>query len=366
MEFCEGCGLPAFIGWEHNWEGNGVISLARSPANRMVFFESETIDGVIAGIERLVGVPVGHVVIESRARETRRYMERILGKEGVLREAEREDLPREERKRLLARAREISVSMMDIGKSYGYGEGRLGPGWERGDPHPWREEIYAHPYSVYFAAADLLATVEVFEGREMWVGYEEIGDGLYSFRAYPSGHPVELKERLQRKKRYQFKKGDIAFERCQTCGVPLEVSRHEWDMSRGLVINPETGRRMALFGPLAMEAVLQDLEAELGEVITDTVVEAMRRYIREAWSDEEWWRDADTFRRMIGVRGMGNLARFEGTRSGLSLTIENSALHFMMVGIVQALVEMAYRAEGSQVEWSLEDDGDLKISVRLG
>lgn len=333
--------------------------------NRMVFFESETIDGVIRGIEELIGMPVGHIVIESRARETRRYMQRLIGEEGRFREAVEGDSNPEERERIMARARAISVSMMDIGRAYGYGDGRLGRTWEAEDPYPWREELYIRPYSVYFAAADLLGTVEVFENREMWVEYEETEDGLFSFRAFPAAHPLELKERLQRRKKHAFKPGDIEYERCEVCAVPLEISRHNWDMEQGVITNPETGRRMALFGPLAMEAVFDDLEAELGEIIPETVIEAMRRYIRDAWSNEEWWRDAETFRRMIGVRGMGNMTRFEGRRSGLSLTIENSALHLMMVGTVQALVEMAYRVDRSQVEWSLADDGDLKISVRI-
>lgn len=84
MEVCDGCGVPLIIGREHRWEPNGVISLVRSPTNRMVFFESEAIDGMIGGIERLIGRPVSHIVIESRARETRRYMERLLGEEGRL------------------------------------------------------------------------------------------------------------------------------------------------------------------------------------------------------------------------------------------------------------------------------------------
>lgn len=162
-----------------------------------------------------------------------------------------------------------------------------------------------------------------------------------------------------------WQSGNIEYERCEFCNVPLDVSRYHWDIARGVITNPETGRRMALFGPLATEAVLQDLEAELGEAIPETVVEAMRRYIRVAWSDEEWWRDAETFRRMIGVRGMGNLTHFHGTRKGLSLAVQNSTLHLMMVGTVQALVEMAYRADASRVEWSLGEDGDLEISVHL-
>jgi hypothetical protein len=36
-----------------------------------------------------------------------------------------------------------------------------------------------------------------------------------------------------------------------------------------------------------------------------------------------------------------------------------------MIGTVQALVEMAYRAESSSVEWELSEDGDLNLSIKV-
>ncbi len=38
IERCGTCGIPAMIGRELNWEGNGVISLANSPRDRMALF----------------------------------------------------------------------------------------------------------------------------------------------------------------------------------------------------------------------------------------------------------------------------------------------------------------------------------------
>ena len=76
IETCGICGVPLIVSNGLNWEGNGVISLKNSPKNRMVFFECQPIDQLFKGIEELVGVPLEHIVIESRGRETRRFIER--------------------------------------------------------------------------------------------------------------------------------------------------------------------------------------------------------------------------------------------------------------------------------------------------
>jgi hypothetical protein len=68
---------------------------------------------------------------------------------------------------------------------------------------------------------------------------------------------------------------------------------------------------------------------------------------------------------MIAVRGVGNLTHFEGDRQGLTLTIQNSCLHLLMVGAIQALVEMAYGVEDSNYEWDLADDGDLTVTIKV-
>lgn len=364
MKRCASCGVPELIGKAHRWESNGVISLVLSPQNRMIFFESETIDKVFRGIEELIGVPIEHIIIESRSRETKRYVERIHPSETKLMGRNITDLSDEERRRLLVKIRETFQNIIDIGQVYGYGFRSLGEVWESGDHHPWRVTTIKEPYSVFFSAADSLGSAEVTEGIEMWVKYEETEKDTYRIEVFPAPHPLGLKERLKRK-RYQFKPGDIAYENCPECGVPREISRFIWVPERGIILNPDNDRRMAFFGPLGVDSILDDLEAELGESIPATVVEAMRKYIREAWTVEEWMKDAVTFRKMIALHGLGNLTSFQRDRRHLTLVIENSTLHLPMVGAVQALVEMAYRAESSTVEWELAEDGDLTVTVKV-
>ena len=122
---------------------------------------------------------------------------------------------------------------------------------------------------------------------------------------------------------------------------------------------------MAVFGPYSLDSVFDDLGEELGEAIPETVIEAQRRYIKKAWSKDEWKRGAPDFKRLLALRGLGYLTGFEGDRGHLEVRISNSCLHLPMVGIVQALVEMVYGVEHSDCAWELFDDGDLTVSIRL-
>lgn len=373
VKTCGKCGVPSIVGNGLAWEGNGVISLSNSSTNRMVFFESQPIDQLFRGIDELIGMPIEHVVIESRRRETRRYIERAFPPEirrvmegrGGRVEGEGLGLPPDEQKLLLGTMKSVTRSIIDISIAYGYGDQRMGDGWDRGDDFPWRTQVIAHPYSILFITADNLGSVEAFEAADMRVGYKEIGPDTYQIDVYPGPHPVELAERLKRK-RYDFKPGDIEYERCEECGVPLVVSYRRWDTANGTITDPETGRSMAIFGPFAVDSTFEDLEAELGDAIPATIIEAQRRYIKSAWDVESWNKDGATFQQMVALRGLGNLTTFDGHPKYLTMVVENACLHLPLIGTAQALVELVYRAESSTCEWELADDGTLTMTVTVG
>lgn len=371
-EVCPECGVPLMVSQGMEWDNSGVICLSLNPRRRSVFYESDVVDNLFEGIGDIIGMPVDHIVIESRRRDVRRFIERTFPSDieeslEYQRDLESETDPAQKeakRNRLFEMRKGYTLQVDEIGRVYGYGNIQLSDRWEKGEDFAWRTLVISDPHSMLFYPAEMLGSVEGFEQIDMQVGYELIGENTYAVSVYPGSHPLELKERLRRK-HYGFKPGDIEFERCSTCGVPLEISRCKWDLEAGTIIDGLTGRRMAIYGPEAMEAVLDDLESELGEVIPEVAIESQRRYIKSAWKEEEWRRDAADFRRMIAARGVGNLTRFEGDRSGLTLTIQNSSLHLLLVGAIQALVEMAYGVEDSSYEWDLAEDGDLTVTIKV-
>jgi hypothetical protein len=372
IELCGRCGVPLMLSSEYEWGSNGVISLTQSSHNRMVFFESETIDRLFRGVEGMIGVPIEHIAIESRRRETRRFIERGIPPEtrkmmegvGGRKEGEGLNLPPEQRAAFLRTMKEVAQHNLDIGFVFGYGEQLMGDLWDTDADFPWRTRIIQQPYSVIFLVADVLGSVEAFESADMRVLYDQIERNVYRVEVYPGEHPLELTERLKRK-RYDFKPGDIKFERCDECGIPMLVAHRIWSTDKGTIMDPETGRRMAVFGPMAMDSIFVDLEAEIGDVIPETIIEAQRRQIKIGWDVESWNRDGSTFQEMLAIRGLGNLTKFEGDRNHLDIVVENACLHLPMIGTAQALVELAYKAHSSTCEWELSDDGDLSLTINI-
>ena len=370
IEICGVCGIPLMIGRELRWGGNGVISPANSPRDRMAFFESTTIDSMFKGIEELTGENIEPIIIESRRRETRKFMERsfpfevrnvnLLGEPDM--KAGNTLYSRVFMETATKLRRELNEKVLTVGSVFGYGNQFLSEKWDKGEDYPWRTQIIRNPYSVPLWVADTLGTVEAFEGIDMRVAYEETEENTMRVTTVPGEHPIELAQRLKRR-HYDFKPGQIAYDRCRECGVPLEISRYHWDLEEGIITATDTGRRVAILGPLALEAVLSDLEAAHGHEIVEAAIEAQRRHVRSRVTSDELLNLVFSLRGLTALRGLGNVTRFDADEGRVSITIENSCIHLMLVGMAQALYELALNRESSVREWELADDGDLNITI---
>jgi hypothetical protein len=370
IERCGTCGIPTMIGRELYWEGNGVISLANSPRDRMALFESNTIDSMFKGMEEIVGEPIEPMVIESRRRETRKFMERsfpfevrnvnLLGERDM--QAGSSVYGRAFMETVTKMRREMNERVLTVGTVFGYGKESLSEKWDTGEDYPWRTQIIRNPYSIPLWVADTLGTVEAFEGIDMWVAYKKVGADYLRVTASPGKHPLELAQRLKRR-HYNFKPGSIEYERCDECGVPLHISRYHWDLEEGTITATDTGRRVAILGPLALEAIMDDLEAAHGKVVIEAAIEAQRRYVHTRVTAEEFRNLVYSMQGLTALRGLGNVTRFDAEKERVSITIENSCMHLVVVGMAQALYELALNRDDSTREWELSEDGDLKLTI---
>ncbi len=370
IEFCNACGVPRTIGRDLAWQNNGVIGITLTPGERMVFYESDNIDKLFSGIEDLIGLPIEHIVIESRRRAVRSLMEKAFwGKiaESKKLDEEAEATHDEEERKVKRRSTMklrigLNLKANDMGRIYGYGSVLMTPPRGPGDEFPWRSQVVTRPYSLVFYAGDHLGTVEAFEQADMRITYEEVDEDLIRFTAFPGDHPIGLAERLK-KHRYDFKPGNISYPRCVECDVPSEVGGHFWNTEEGTVTDVFTSTRMAFFDPSTLDAVIDDLAAELGDPILDLVVEAQRRYIKSINAVSDWSKDWEYFRNWAALRGLGNITSFEASDDGIMLTMENSCLPLSLVGTAQAFFEMAMGIERSKCRWENREDGVLSLEV---
>jgi hypothetical protein len=192
--------------------------------------------------------------------------------------------------------------------------------------------------------------------------YEEVGEKTYRVDVSPGKHPIELEGKLKRKS-YSFKPGFIDYQRCTECEVPLDVSSYAWDLEEGTITEPVSKRRMVLIGPMALEAVFHDLEAQHGESIPRAVIEAQRRFVRGTVSGDEVRQNVAMFQSLNALRGLGNIIGSEVDEEHSRVRIENSCLHLLMIGTTQALFELGMGIEKSTYEWELAEDSDLTITI---
>ncbi len=344
---CIECGIPEYIAKEHFWLDNGDIVQSREGWARMVFIESENIDPLLHGIEEMIGASIEHLVITAQRRAVHMYLSKFIpdAVKELVRMKRIEQGP-------LAEATGEMARMMGFGK-YKHVDSRYE--MDEGD---YYTASLQEPFSLPLAVASLAANIEALTGRDQGVEYRKVAPDTYYVTSYPAEHPKELKERMWLQ-RYYHHAGDLEFEKCETCGAPKSLAQYVWHLKRGVIQNRNSKRRMVLIGWQNLDPILTELESELGESIPDIIVEAQRRFVRQGFYS---FAPEAEFRQDLALRGLGNLKEFKPRKGGLEMTINNTVLPAIIVGLVQGSYEK-FRGVESNVEWQCSDEGRLELKV---
>lgn len=350
FKLCRTCGVPLRVGKDHVWCPDGTVVQRRDPDHRMILFDSEGIDALFTNIEQLIGLPIEKIVIESKARATAAYISHLLrGFRGTA-------------ARVVGLER-IVQRVVNQGRVMGYGDITvLGVDWKN---MLMRVRI-GNPYSLKLFCGDMRGATEAIRNAEAIVSYEETSPGVYLVETRHEPHAPELKDRLM-PSALPRKPGDIRYDLCPQCGVPLEAAQFKWDTVAGTIVHEPTGLRYALVGPAGLQAVFDELERELGEDIPAAVIEAQRLHSSKRMSKR--WASLGTgelktwLREWLATQGMGNLVSMESLEGGgFAARIENPAVPLVLLGTSAALFEFLSGSTAA-LDWSLAEDGDLSLSV---
>jgi RNAse (barnase) inhibitor barstar len=351
VERCSECDVPRQVADEHQWLDSGVIILKNDPHLRMAFAESENLDYLFDVVEELIGIPIEHLLIDIERKGTRDYFNPLI--------------PREVKDMLKSHAiglDPIIDALIMTNRINGLGNYDLVSYRYELDNDDYITVVSYNAYSVPLALGDMAGGCEAVVEREYSkLSHKEVTAGVYEMTAAVSGVPVELRDRLERKE-YHLRKGDVALERCTTCGCPSALHEFKWDLDRGTITSALNGRRMSIVHPSVIDPVFEELEAELGEEIPHVVIEAQRQITRSGFFTIDEIADSTRFADHLALRGMGNLTEFEMNARRLRLELENVCMHLMVAGMVQGLFEMSYGVE-SDIEWELTEEGDLRVEV---
>jgi hypothetical protein len=347
---CPECGVPEYITSEHLWQESGFIVQKRDQRHILTFIENDNLNALFRGVEDIVGTSIERIILATRRRAGRAYMDRIIPKQ-VRELVQKKELE----------LRPLVAAFFAIGHVLGYGRFELVDYRYEQDDDDYFVIRVEKPYSILLGSVDPAAAIEVLIGGELGFTYEEVSHDVYDIRVFRENHPEEeYKGRLMMKP-YQPGGGDIALRSCPACGGPHALSYYRWDLEDGLINNKYHGRRMVFFAPTVLDAVFGELERELGESIPAVVIEAQRRFALDFYTPDDVVSEAG-FRTALALRGMGNLRRLNIERSGLDMRLDNAVMHLLVVGLFQGFYEIAYGV-GSTVEWQISDAGDLQVEV---
>jgi len=185
-------------------------------------------------------------------------------------------------------------------------------------------------------------------------GFKFDGDDLIAFLTPAEGSP-KSEDRLYLEE-VTGGKGPVAYERCPVCGVPVPASRMlEWNIDRGEIMNPETGKREDMLAVQSLNAILRELERELGEDVVDIVYSAQKYYslyrLRESGalegSAEKFW---DGYLEGMAVRGLGYPGSFEAVNRSVTVEIENAYNQDLYAAKIAAGLEFV-TGGSSAIDW---------------
>lgn len=348
VKSCGECGVPRRFAREHEWLNNGIMVQRKNPDHRMLFIENENIMSTFRGVEEIIGMSIDRIITEAKRRATYDFVDHMLP--GAVKAVVR-----------LVGAKPVIRNVTALGQVMGYGYIELA---ELRRVHGKGDYVTIKTrelYSLPLFSGDIAGSFNAIDRREVGITHREIAPGEFEITAHITPHPLELQERLKARA-YSRKEGDLELERCPGCGLPQALSAYRWHLERGVILHRESDRRMVALGPATLDAIIDELEKELGDTIPRVVVEAQRRFLRSGFYSVGEARSEEDLRRALALRGLGNLRELDWGENKLRFRIENPCLNVVIVGLVQGIFELVTERD-SEVEWEEKEDGDLVVEV---
>lgn len=342
---CPHCMVPKEIASGSRWENDGTISGGRSEEQlRVLFYEVQGLGELLCSLENLMGPLVNRIVMEVKKENTIIYLRNYLsGIKGAL-------------ARTLLR-RKIYEGIAKLGAVNGYGHVEI---LQSGKTEPLK--IYGRNlYSVPMFMGDIAAAFTVIEGLPAEVEMEE-KDGGHIFTLYPGKETSQELSRRIKPEPVPIKPGDVPYERCPKCGLPADLRDYSFDLDEGTITSTANGRRMAMLSLGHVDAVLKELQKELGEDIAAGILQAQRDYARKALSEEEAEQDQAGLNRFFALRGMGNLVDYRVLDDRMEARVDNAQPALFVAGLLQGMFELRSGGDSTSA-YTLGEDGTLEVSI---
>lgn len=181
-------------------------------------------------------------------------------------------------------------------------------------------------------------------------------------------HGAERPEEQERLYLEEVKAGEgpLVWDRCCDCRVPVEAARtFSWDIDRGMISNRQTGERDVVVAVQSVNAILRELEAELGEDVAQLVYDHQKAFtlkdLEGAAAD-----DSGAFLNKqlmdMALRGLGYPATFDFDGASVSVAITNAYNQVLYAAKIAAALEKV-TGKASDVAWEKREPDDSVYSI---
>ncbi len=332
---CPGCDLPWVFRYLVKWGDNGTIVTKMNPYFRVVLVESDLLDDIYERIEKAVGVPIRHIVIEAERAGGKATFDAMLPK--------RFTWLMRNRPVLWVGARLIPI----LGRMAGLADAKVIFN------HPFRGSLarIRNAFSPDIYTAMSLGAFESMEGVRYESTLVELDGDTYMMNM-PTKQVSDITERMAPEIVAPLP-GELKVDVCPRCGLPVALSHLRWDLPNARIIDTRRDVRMSFVDGYACSAVFRELVAELGDDIVPIIIEASHQYETRHIEETsllagERGRESkyDDFLSSMPATGQGNPVASEVSDNTFSVTIENPYSPYLLAGQLLAAYEAIENASG--------------------
>jgi len=346
-EVCSSCGLPKGIGKGNVWHPNGVITASYPPHIRGTLYDIEELNALFPALSERMGYDITRLVMEGKRKDGKRYADELIRN----RKAAGKDTSPMTIYNMISRF--TAYWGLGLAEAVEYQEG------ERLTFKV--KNAYSDPMS-RGDWAGVFEAVEHTRGEATW--RDESKKDLLDIVAV-EGEP-ELEERIEQEMELGIpysEEGDLEYQLCPECGVPLEISRQfKWNADDSMVVEIISGKRFVLHNTNGIVAVTRVLHEELGSEIDDMVTEISRHYSKGYYAGLLEGSSIDAELMKFPLRSWGRVARMHRGEDGYSIRVINPYCSCIVAGRLWGLVE-AFDGHTYAVNYLVEEEGYLDVSI---
>jgi len=300
MRNCRNCGFPGKFARYFDWRSDGtIVSTDRTGIPTQICFLADgELEGLFSNLSRTIGMPVEPFLIQAQKRIGKAVLANLW----------------------LARLL-VGLTASDFA---GLGDGRISvEKYRAGHTLVLR---FRNPCLVPLLVGSACGIYESVEEMPAADFDYTLSEGDLVIRLSHGSGRQESEDRLLLEEVVPGK-GMLKYERCPLCNTPLLSARtFGWDIKKGIITNRLSCGREVVVAAQSVNAILRELELELGEEIRGALYDHQKEYAVDRLSSEDVVPVHSFWQRILkgmALRGLGYPDDFHYEGTSVSVKVSN-------------------------------------------